>query len=1048
MLSSLVCAQNTSEIYQTRFPGVTWDNSQWQLTTTTLSQGHYQARMSVANGYHGINVAALGPFFEVDVPVNGDVVNGWPLVNRRQTFATVGGFWDSQPTTNETNYPWLSQYGGDSVISGIPHWAGIVVDLGEDRVLDASTPNSQISNFSSTLDMKQGLMNWAFTWTPHSAPSFQISYQMFAHRLYVNQGLVSMNITAKAAVNATIINVLNGDCAVRTAFSDKGQQDGLIFSAVNPHGIDNVTAYIYAGMTIAGTHVSANGSGDWHQPYVGNNESSIAQHSNVTLAAGQKASVVKFVGIASSDAFTNPDAVARSAALAAMKNGYIVSLQSHVGEWAATFQSGSVDDYSFPENRSLPNDPYIIESAITTVTNPYYLLQQSLTTNAVAAIGGAPINQHSISVSGLASDSYGGQVFWDSEVWMQPGLVAAFPFAARGIANYRVALYRQALANTETAYQSSKKNTNFSSNAAVFPWTSARYGNCTATGPCFDYEYHINGDIGLEFINYWVASGDTDFFRTSLFPIYDSVATFYSEILTKQGSKYALTNMTDPDEYANMVDNGAYTMALISTTLNNANMFRSMFGLPQNSTWQSQAQNVIISRDETVDLTLEYTSMNGSIDVKQADVVLNTYPLDYHGDGYSNRDSLSDLDYYAGLQSPQGPGMTYAIFSIVANQVSPSGCSAFTYQQYSENPYARPPWFQFSEQVIDNYAINGNTHPAFPFLTGHGGANQVVLYGYLGLRYVPDFSLHIDPALPPQIKQIRYRTFYWRGIAISAMSNQTHTTLSRATTSAVSGAQPNATFANTHIPIIVGAGSTTTSYFLPSNGSVTIPNRAYASVQTIPNNVAQCQSVTSTDGTVPGQFPIAAVDGARSTKWQPSTARKNASITVSIQPGLRVKSMILNWGDAPPVNYSITFQNQSSASSMGDPIVVSQANVTITHPYNPNKEGKILPLSDNTTSVTLAGNGQKEVYTGQSATLTIWGTQFNGKGRVKEANGTGATVAEWSIIVESPVSTTDSGLDGGREYKRKTWNVLDNIDNPMLEQRSRIVHRSTRWQRG
>jgi hypothetical protein len=105
-------ATTDPDVYDTRFDGVTWDNANWQLTTTTLDQGHYQARMTVANGYHGISVASLGPFFERDVAVDGDVIGGWPLFNRRQTFATVGGFWDSQPYTNGpfdngTNFPWL-----------------------------------------------------------------------------------------------------------------------------------------------------------------------------------------------------------------------------------------------------------------------------------------------------------------------------------------------------------------------------------------------------------------------------------------------------------------------------------------------------------------------------------------------------------------------------------------------------------------------------------------------------------------------------------------------------------------------------------------------------------------------------------------------------------------------------------------------------------------------------------------------------------------------------------------------------------------------------
>lgn len=65
---------------------------------------------------------------------------------------------------------------------------------------------------------------------------------------------------------------------------------------------------------------------------------------------------------------------------------------------------------------------------------------------------------------------------------------------------------------------------------------------------CLTLTFAVNGDIAQEFVNYWVASGDTQFFEDSLFPVYNSIATFYSELLTKNGSSYQLTNMTDPDE--------------------------------------------------------------------------------------------------------------------------------------------------------------------------------------------------------------------------------------------------------------------------------------------------------------------------------------------------------------------------------------------------------------------------------------------------------------------------------------------------------------------
>ena len=967
--------------------------------------------MSIANGYIGINVAALGPFFEVDEPVDGDDINGWPLFDRRQTFATIGGFWDSQPALNGTNYPWLSQYGWDTAISGIPHWSAIVLCLDNGRCLDASTPASAVTHFNSTMDFKRGLMNWSFTWTPTPNESFTIVYQMFAHKLHLNQALVSLTVTSTKASNATLVNVLNGDCALRTSFVGKGHVGNMIYSAVSPRGVHNVTGYVYAGMKANGMTLSNPISTPSVGSYLGNNESSIEQAFHISLEAGKSMTFTKYVGVASSDGFSNANSTAKNAAIAAMNNGYDASQSSHVAEWAIVFPSSSVDDYSFPENGSLPSDPYIIESAIMAVANPYYLLQNTISQNAIDAVGNASINSHSISVCGLGSECYAGQVFWDAEIWMQPGLVAAFPQAAQGIAKYRVARYPQALANAQTAYQSSKNKTHFSSNAAVFSWTSGRFGNCTATGPCFDYEYHINGDIAQEFTNYWVASGDTAFFEADLFPVYESIATFFSEVLTKNGSRYELTNMTDPDEYANMVDNGGFTMPLIADTLTNANFFRSMFNQSQNTTWETQAQNIFIGRNANAGITLEYTGMNGSVSVKQADVVLNTFPLSYTMNGYTASDSLNDLDYYASKQSPNGPGMTYAIFSIAANEVSPSGCSANTYQQYSERPYVRAPWFQFSEQLEDDYTTNGGTHPAFPFLTGHGGANQVVPFGYLGLRYLPDGFLHVNPALAPQIPQLKVRNFYWHGWPISAFMNYTHTTLTRLGTPIGTA---NMTYVNSPIFVQVGSESSATpmqNYTLPPNGTITISNRTPASVKTIQGNVAQCQSVTSSDPYVQGQFPIAAVDGAASTKWQPSSAGKNASITVTLPAGLPISGFYFDWGQAPPANFSVVLHNGSvtTAGASGVLSVTQKTNIKISQPFNKSTVAEVLPYESNTTTVVLESTtGGGVAHTAKYATLTIIGSQLTRN----VTNGTGATVAEWAIISGARSTEALEGLRG------------------------------------
>lgn len=346
------------------------------------------------------------------------------------------------------------------------------------------------------------------------------------------------------------------------------------------------------------------------------------------------------------------------------------------------------------------------------------------------------------------------------------------------------------------------------------------------------------------------------------------------------------------------------------------------------------------------------------------------------------------LPQYAGKQSLNGPGMTFAIFSIVASEVATSGCEAYTYQQYAEQPYARAPWFQLSEQLIDDYTANGGTHPAYPFLTGMGGASQVTLFGYLGLRLNPDFVLCVDPSLPPQIPYLTYRTFYWQGWPISASSNQTSTTLTRLS---APFSAANITLTNTSIPVQIGNDNSTT-YQLPPNGTLTLPTRNVANITTVPGNIAQCLPVSSPDDYQPGQFPISAVDGAASTKWQPNLSNTTQSITVTLstQAFQPITAFAFDWAQNPPASFTVLFHNSSSSPDNSNSVVAANVtDVTISNPYDANATALITPYMSNTTNVTL----QPPVWSGSYATLQILGNQGN-----PYDNGTGASVAEWAIV--------------------------------------------------
>jgi trehalose/maltose hydrolase-like predicted phosphorylase len=551
----LLGATVNAKTYDTVFPNVTWDDSNWRISTTSLDQGHYQARMSLANGYLGINVAAAGPFFEVDTPVDGDIINGWPLWDRRQTFATIAGFYAGQSDTNGTNFPWLLQYGGESVIAGVPHWAGLLVKS-NGHVLNASVPSEQLAGFRTTLDMKAGSLTWAYTWTPPDATSLQIEYSMLVHKLYVNMGAVRLRITAQEDTNVTIIDVFDGDCAVRSDFAEKSLESNVssMWTAVRPHWIGNVTAYLYSTLQSDGSLDMSTRAEFSDVAYIGGNKSSIAQSVNAELRAGQTSVITKFVGGASSDAFEDPKAVARNASISGAIIGFDTLLFENYREWEVVMPEDSVDSYRFPDNDTLPGDLNIVSLQVEAVTNPWNIIQNTVGSNAIAQAGNnTRLDINSISVGGLGSSSYAGQIFWDADIWIAPGLVVSNPQAAKQIANYRVEKFPQARENVKEAFTSSQNTTKFTEGGAVYSWTSGRYGNCTAAGPCWDYEYHINGDIGLQLYNYFVASGDSDYFREYLFPVYDAVAYFFGELLAfnESSGTYTLSNATDPVSNAN-----------------------------------------------------------------------------------------------------------------------------------------------------------------------------------------------------------------------------------------------------------------------------------------------------------------------------------------------------------------------------------------------------------------------------------------------------------------------------------------------------------------
>jgi trehalose/maltose hydrolase-like predicted phosphorylase len=261
-------------------PLATWNEESWTLSHGEKPplHGNYRHRLSLANGYLGINSAAVGPFwersqgdYEADEAhgdddesfwCNGthDEQNGWPLRTRRQAFATVAGFYGALPKTNRSNFEWLQQYGSESIISGIPHWAGLYVEqsgVASDRsILNGSVSLDDIHNFSTSLNIRGAQMHWGYRWAPPGGVPILVNYTMFVNKLFVNKAAVRLSLKAERGVNVTVYDVLEGECAVRSTPAGKDKEEGhpTIWSGVNAQGV-NATAFVYSTLSVHGLGV-------------------------------------------------------------------------------------------------------------------------------------------------------------------------------------------------------------------------------------------------------------------------------------------------------------------------------------------------------------------------------------------------------------------------------------------------------------------------------------------------------------------------------------------------------------------------------------------------------------------------------------------------------------------------------------------------------------------------------------------------------------------------------------------------------------------------
>jgi trehalose/maltose hydrolase-like predicted phosphorylase len=334
---------------------------------------------------------------------------------------------------------------------------------------------------------------------------------------------------------------------------------------------------------------------------------------------------------------------------------------------------------------------------------------------------------------GLSGLGYNGHVFWDTELWMYPAVLVMHPALARSMMEYR---FQRLDAAKRNAFSKGFKG-------AMFPWESADTGVeetpvWALSGP---FEHHITACVGIAAWNYFCVTQDTAWLRERGWPILSATADFWSSRVERNGpGRYDIKNVVAADEWAENVDNNAFTNAAARANLQFATRAAQVLRGKVDPDWMLVANNIPILKFPD-GVTREHASYNGE-GIKQADVNLLSYPLREVRDPKAIK---ADLEYYSKRVPDEGtPAMTQAVFTTLYARLGETD-AAYRWFKESYIPNLNPPFRVIAE-------TKGGTNPYFS--TGAGGIIQSVLMGFGGLEITEKGIVRGKQNLPKNWKSL------------------------------------------------------------------------------------------------------------------------------------------------------------------------------------------------------------------------------------------------------------------------------------------------------
>ncbi|MDD5149334.1 MAG: glycoside hydrolase family 65 protein [Flavobacterium sp.] len=557
--------------------------------------------------------------------------------------------------------------------------------------------SNTISDWSQVISMKEGTSTTSFSFKNLA----NINYTILANRAVPYSAMAIVEITPNKDIEIVANNYMNVPDELKEAKSQfrvlKDNQFimpvfGTTANTLNgKYTVSAATTFLFDG---TGETLKQTG-----------NEVGFTKN----LLKGKKYRFAIAGGICTSKDFTDPLNESERQPIYALQQGIDNLLNRHKQAWAELWKTGDIQ---------IEGDLDAQQRVRFALYNLYSYIR--------------PETRQSIAPMGLSSQGYNGHIFWDSELWMYPTLLALQPDMAKSCLDYR----------SDRLQKAKQKATVYGYKGAMFPWESDDTGEeATPTWALTGiFEQHITADVSIAFWNYYALTQDKSWLQSEYKVLKETADFWVSRVVKNPDGSYSILNVVGADEYAQHVDDNAFTNASAIEALKNTIKAATILNEPIDPKWKDVSEKIIIHSKNGI--TQNYKGYNGQT-IKQADVNLLAYPLHIITD---KAQIERDLDYYSEkIDKKDGPAMASGVVSVLYSRMGDKE-KAYAYFVKSYLPNSRPPFGVFSESSNSNNPY---------FATGAGAMLQAVIYGFGGVEQTDSGLKYNKGLLPKQWKSLK-----------------------------------------------------------------------------------------------------------------------------------------------------------------------------------------------------------------------------------------------------------------------------------------------------